>query len=421
MVRPEIDRDRLGLNEEQARVWEAEALDIWTDWASSRDCDVTRTQSFAELEDLVYRSRLMTGDVFAVRRYKRRPGRLLGTALQIVEGDRVGNPSWRPDSNQMAGGIEYDSDGAPLACHVADRFQIDRGIGAVTWQRVPYWNTRGQWMVLHIHGTRWRPDMSRYAPMLAPVINALKDRSRYTEAELVAAVVSACFAIGIKSGDGDLGSGLQTEQQGTAGATDIKLTDPGMIVDLLPDEEIKAFEPGRPNPQFAPFVEAIAQEVGAGTDLPYELLMKKFQSSYSASRAALEMAWQFFRADRALHVSQFCRPVYQAVLSEAVARGVLSAPGFFGDPLRRQAWLNATWMGPARITIDLVKDANADKAYLEMGATSLTKITAERFGLDHRDIRRRRAEDGSDQVGAQTAPAATTPAQTTDEETGDED
>lgn len=405
MVRPEVDRDRLGMTAEQARTWEALALDIWTDWAGSRDCDVTRTQTFAELEDLVYRSRILSGDVLAVRRYKRRRGRLLGTALQIVEADRLSNPHWSQDGETQAGGIEFDTDGAAVAYHVANRFALDRGIrGAVTWQRVPAYGSRGQWMVLHVHGTRWRPDMSRYAPMLAPVINALKQRSRYSEAELVAAVVSACFAIGVTSEDGDLASGLQTEQQGKGGAPDIKLTDPGMIVDLLPDEKIQTFAPGRPNPQFSPFIEAIAQEVGAGTDLPYELLMKKFQASYSASRAALEMAWQFFRADRALHVTQFCRPVYEAVIGEAVARGLLEAPGFFSDPLRRQAWLNATWMGPARITIDPVKDATADRAYLDMGATSLTQITATRFGQDHRDVRRRRAEDGSDAVTG-SAPA----------------
>lgn len=403
MVRPEIDAERLALTPEDARAWEKDALAIWTDWAGSRDCDVTRAQTFAELEDLVYRSRLLSGDVFPVRRFKRRPGRMLGLALQVIEADRISNPNWRSDDDHLAGGVEFDGDGAAVAYHVANRYVLDRGLkGGVTWQRVPAFTSRGEWQVLHVHNTRWRPDMSRYAPMLAPVIAALKQRSEYTEAELTAAVVSACFAIGMQSDGGDLSEGLKVPGASSGSDTkqEIRLTDPGMIVDLLPGEDIKSFAPGRPAPQFAPFIDAVAQEVGAGTDLPYELLLKKFQASYSASKAALEMAWQFFRVDRAQHVAQFCRPVYEAVIAEAVARGHLSAPGFFDNPLMRQAWLNATWMGPARVTIDPVKDAKADELYLKMGATSLTAITAARFGQDHRDVRRRRSEDGSDEAAA---------------------
>lgn len=391
VVRPEVDFSRLRISAGEAEAWEGQALDIWNNWAESRDCDVTRAQTFVELEDLVYRSRLLSGDVFVIRRYKERPGRLLGTCVQVVEADRLSNPNWVSDSDRMAGGIEFDQDGAPAAYHFADRHAVDRGnTGGLVWRRVPAFDATGRRMVLHIHGPRKRPDMTRYAPMLAPVIEALKQRSRYSEAELMAAVVSACFAIAMPSPDGDLSEGLVQENKGGATAgNQIVMTDPGQIFDLLPGEEVKSFAPGRPNPQFAPFIDAIAREVGAGTDLPHEMLVKQFQASYSASRAALEMAWQFFKTDRALHVSQFCEPVYEDVITEAIARGLLKAPGFFTDPLRKQAWLGSTWMGPSRPTIDPVKDANADEKYLAMGVTTRTRIAAERFGVDYRAVRRR--------------------------------
>lgn len=391
VLRPEVDFSRLGITTDDAEAWEGLALDIWNNWAKSRDCDVTRAQTFFELEDLVYRSRLLSGDVFVIRRFKERPGRLLGTCVQVVEADRLSNPNWAADSDRIAGGIEFDEDGAPAAYHFADRHTVDRGnLGGMVWRRVPAFDSTGRRMVLHIHGPRKRPDMTRYAPMLAPVIEALKQRSRYSEAELMAAVVSACFAIGMTSPDGDLSDGLiQQNKEGTTADNQIVLTDPGQIFDLLPGEEVKSFAPGRPNPQFAPFIDAIAREVGAGTDLPHEMLVKQFQASYSASRAALEMAWQFFKTDRALHVSQFCEPVYEDVITEAIARGLLKAPGFFSDPLRKQAWLGATWMGPSRPTIDPMKDARADEKYLSMGVTTRTRIAAERFGIDYRTVQRR--------------------------------
>ncbi len=412
VVRPEIDADRLGLSQDEAQVWEELALDIWTDWAGSNDCDISRSQTFAELEDMVYRSRLMSGDVFVLQRFKRRPGRLLASCVQIVEADRVWNPSWRADSPMLVGGIEKDADGAAVAYHVADRHFVSIGTGQVTWQRIPAFDRQGNRIVLHVHGPKWRPEMTRYAPLLAPVIESLKQRSRYSEAELMAAVVSACFAVGMVSDEGDLGAALGTA--GTPPPIDaskaINLTEPGQIFDLLPGEKIQSFAPGRPNPQFAPFIEAVAKEVGAGTDLPYEMLIKQFSASYSASRAAMELAWLYFKVDRAQHVTQFCAPVYETVISEAIARGLLKAPGFFTDPLRRQSWLGANWMGPARPTIDPSKDANADKTYLEMGVTSLTRIAAERFGVDYRTVRRRREQDGSNEVvlQSQTGRAAPT-------------
>lgn len=399
VVRPELDAARLGLTPEAAVEWEELALDIWNHWSESRDCDVTRTQNFSELEDLVYRSRLLSGDVLVVRRFRPRKGRMIASCLQVIEADRLSNANWAMDSDTLAGGIETDADGAPIAYHIADRHALDMRRALATWQRIPAYDGQGRKLVLHIHGPRTRPEMTRYAPMLAPVIEALKQRSRYSEAELMAAVVSACFAIGMKSDDGELAAGLQP----ATGAKNnpINLTEPGQIFDLMPGEEVHSFAPGRPNPQFAPFIDAIAREIGAGTDLPQEMLVKQFQASYSASRAAMEMAWLFMRVDRAMHVAQFCVPVYEDVIGEAVARGLLVAPGFFTDPMRRKAWLGAVWMGQARPTIDPVKDAKADEMYLDMGATDLTTIVAERFGRDQRAVARRRALDGSDARSAQ--------------------
>lgn len=37
--------------------------------------------------------------------------------------------------------------------------------------------------------------------------------------------------------------------------------------------------------------------------------------------------------------NDFCKPIYEIWLSEAVALGRIQAPGFFSDPLIRAAWL----------------------------------------------------------------------------------
>jgi capsid protein len=94
-----------------------------------------------------------------------------------------------------------------------------------------------------------------------------------------------------------------------------------------------------------PFVMAIYRQVGVQLELPFEILIKHFQSSYSASRGAILEAWKFFRGRRTWLDTHFCTPVYEAVISEAVARGWLEAPGFFDDPFLRQAYLGVTLDG----------------------------------------------------------------------------
>lgn len=45
--------------------------------------------------------------------------------------------------------------------------------------------------------------------------------------------------------------------------------------------------PGRPNPNFDPFVIAVLKQIGAALEIPYEILIMAFSSNYSASRAAI--------------------------------------------------------------------------------------------------------------------------------------
>ena len=66
------------------------------------------------------------------------------------------------------------------------------------WTRVEAWGAKtGRRNVLHIMN-RERIGQRRGVPFLAPVIEALKQLGRYTDAELVAAVVSGMFTVFIE-------------------------------------------------------------------------------------------------------------------------------------------------------------------------------------------------------------------------------
>ncbi len=412
-VLPEVDRDFLGLADEAADALERDLERRFAAWADSMACDVTRTEDFAGLQDLAFRSTLESGDVFAVKRFVERPGERLGFRLQMIEGDRVSTPSGVRDGkvldngNTVSGGVERDADGAPVSYHFLDAAAVGATpMGARRWLPMPAFAPSGRRLVMHLFDRR-RPGQARGVPYLAPVIEALKELDDYTEAERFAAVVAGLFTVFVKTEaelDGTKTLGTTTEPSADAFATsedrDVRLRK-GLLVELDAGESIETANPGRPNQVFDQFVMAIMQQIAAGLELPAEVILKRFEKSYSASLAALLEAWKFFRSRRRWLAVHLCQPCYEDVIAEEVARGAISAPGFFDDPEIRRAYTRAKWIGPAPGQIDPAKEVDAAAKRIEIGISSRAREAAELTGDDwertHRQLvkeKRVRSEAG---------------------------
>ncbi len=208
------------------------------------------------------------------------------------------------------------------------------------------------------------------------MIEALKQLGNYTEAEIMAAVVSSCFTVFIKSPQGDSSLLPMAGNQSHSSDTAYKLGN-GAIIDLAEGEDISTVNPGRPNAQFDPFVQSILRQIGVALELPFEVLIKHFTASYSAARAALLEAWRFFMARREWLAQHFCQVVYEAWFYEAVSLGRIEAPGFiFGDPAIRAAYCGAHWIGPAPGQIDPLKEIQAARERIDAGISTLSRETA---------------------------------------------
>jgi len=344
-----IDREALGMEEDEADALESNTEREFRLWAESQECDSARPLTFAGVQNLVFRSALESGDVFILMPYVERSGSPYGLKIQVIEGDRVCNEGNAPDGPEVFGGVKKDSYGAPIAYHIMDQHPGSiMGLKKLSWTIVPaFGKTSGRRIVLHIFW-QLRPGQTRGVPYLAPVIEPLKQLDRYTEAELMAAVISGMFTVFIKSetGDGDLSPmSPSAEVGGKTTDEDYKLAS-GAIVGLAPGEDIAVADPKRPNTAFDPFVLAILRQIGVSLELPFEVLVKHFTASYSAARAALLEAWKFFATRRYWLAVNFCQPVYEAWMEEAVSMGRISAPGFFDDV--RKAYLGTEWVGPAK-------------------------------------------------------------------------
>jgi lambda family phage portal protein len=381
-VQPTPNAALLGLSPAAAEAWIESTLDEYKLWSEDpAACDVTRTQNIYGLQSLAFRSALESGDVFGLLPSVERVGQPYRLAVQLVEADRVSNPNMTPDTGTLSSGVETDEYGAPTDYHICRSHPGDltRRKGA-TWDKVPaFGRETGRRNVIHLFDRR-RPGQTRGVPILAPVIEPLKQLQRYTDAELQAAVISGMFAVFVQM-DPEAFHSLFDEQGRSAyvnSATqwdgDISrgsLDGAGKAINLLPGETINSANPGRPNALFDPFVQAIVRQIGVALELPFEVLIKHFESSYSAARAALLDAWRFFRGRRDWLASNFCQVVYEAWLSEAVAIGRVAAPGFFADPAIRRAWCCATWIGDGPGSIDPEKEVKAAKARVDLGISTL--------------------------------------------------
>lgn len=412
------DINVLGWTEEQGREWGQIVGHEFGMWADSPDCDVTRTQNFYEAQRLIIRSKLESGDVFTLLPMRPLPFGIYKTCFQIIEADRLHSPNGdgqlakdpaNPDfktANKVWGGVEVDANGAPVAYCILKRHpgaSDFSGFGGMqAYDRVLAFGAKtGRRNVLHTFD-RTRPDQHRGVPYLAPIMEMLKQLDRYTEAEIMAAVVTSMFTVFVKTDTGDVGLG------NTAGAPpaegEVELAS-GKVIGLAPGQDVVFPNSMRPNAGFDPFVTSILRQIGVALELPFEILIKHFTASYSAARAAMLEAWKFYKNRRAFIASQWCQPVFEAWMDEAVAIGRIEAPGYFADPLMRRAYLRAEWVGDAPGQIDPQKEIAAAQARVEMGVSTLKKETMEMTGQNFDDLHPQRVREHQMRVAGGLEPA----------------
>jgi len=395
-LRSRIDFDRLGLSQSEADKWERQVEREFNLWAESKFCDVSGLNDFYEVQSIAMVSWLLNGDAFVLIDHETsKPYMPYTLRLHLVEGDRISNPGsygnnvnlkkvWT-NGNRIYNGVEIDKKGKVVAYHVCNSYLNTNMVTQRNWVRV---QARGEKTgipnLLHIMEAE-RAEQYRGVPYLAPVIVMLRQLTQYTEAELMAAVINGIFSVFVTTNSGNDDQGFD----GSVDETD-KVYDEsgdyqlgaGMINYLAPGEDIKVADANRPNVNFDSFATAMCKYIGSALEIPYEILVKNFTSSYSASRAALLELWKYIKMRRSWFVNDFCQPVFEIWLCEAVASGRIQAPGFFFDPAIKKAWCGAEWNGPAQGQLDPVKEAKAAQMRVEQGFSTRERETVEMNGGD---------------------------------------
>jgi lambda family phage portal protein len=399
--RPAPDRDLLRLGDAEADAMSALLGSIWLSYANGQDCDLARHRRFSSLQQLALRAALIDGDLLVSLPVQARAGVPWQTCVQLTEAARVSNPQFLANSGRLVAGVETDAAGVPQRYHVQRQHPSEQWLrpraDGLQWDAVNAWgketNRRTAWLLARYK----RLGQTRGEPYFAVVLEPLKQIDRYTDAELAASIIGGSFTVFIKTPTGEGLAPLASlpvgpgPGSGQAMVDDIAL-DYGAMVQLAAGESIDIANPNRPNRVFGDFVRSVLQVTAVGLNLPFELLIKHFTTSYSASRAALLEAWKFFRVLREWFAMEFCQPIYEAVLWEAWLRGFLPLAGF-DNPLLRQAYCYASWIGPAPGQLSPLDEANAAEVRLKTGLSSLARETTEITGEDWEDVHAQRRRE----------------------------
>jgi lambda family phage portal protein len=406
---PNIDGEALGLDEQETTDLNKEIADKWEWWASDpRECDYEAKHSFYTLLHVAFQSMLLSGDCPVLFPLTPRPGTLFDLRLRILEGDRVMNPSpaflGQNLLQNIFNGVELSDQGELVAYHIAERHPLSIGaqygrfsIGK-TFRVEPFGALTGRRnMVLMMRPER--PEQRRGVPILSVCLELLKQMGRYIDSTVVGAVIQSYFTAFITSEfpDPTIFDSLLTEEQKKEiydlNPYNVQLG-PGIVNFMRPGHSVNFANPTMPQATFGEFTIAVCKFIGAALGIPHEVLLKQFNASYSASRAALLDFWRRVRKYRALVIDQLCQPVYEEWLTDAISLGrIVNFKGGFDDPYIKKAMLRCIWTGSSAGSLDPQKEVMAADLKVKCGFSTIERESAELNGSNYRDNVRQQSSE----------------------------
>ncbi|MBQ6971801.1 MAG: phage portal protein [Synergistaceae bacterium] len=388
-----IDPELLGMTDDEGRKWTARVESEFDYWASSKSASYDGQLSFYEMQALAFRSVLLDGECLLRLRDTPYHSRNIYTlCLELIESERLTTGEAHSMLSKIpADGVECDENGRPIAYWVANRNpnSTRAGLPPLEWNRYEIYTGFPERRVMFLLMDSERIGQKRGVPFLAPVIEQLKQLGRYTDAELMAAVISGMYAVFFQHEprpEGAIGEEEYASEEGLGdfpGLEGISQKEMyGMIMDLPEGVKPVGISPSRPNTSFDAFVSSLLRQIGGCLGIPSELLTLNFTASYSASRGALLEAWKLFRYWRSWFSENFCQCVYEDWLTEAVMKGRVSAPGYMDDDYIRSLYTWAEWTGPSQGQLNPVQEVNAAILKAQHGLSTWQRETSELTGGD---------------------------------------
>jgi capsid protein len=386
----------LGLKEDSLADWSENVENRFALWANEPAlCDYAERSTFGALQVAARMEALISGDVLIVNRVDQRTGL---PKVQLISGSCVQSPFPGPAGVRIDHGVERDAQGRHVAYWITQQVA---GTIVPQFRRLPaYGEKSGRRLAWLLYGTDKKLDDVRGKPILALVLQSLKEIDRYRDSVQRKAVINSMVAMfltktqdkpGTRSiSGGAIRRGTETTTAGDGTGRSFRIAEqiPGMVFEELQQgEEPKGFPSTGTDERFGAFEEAVIQAVAWANEIPPEILTLSFNSNYSASQAAINEFKMYLNRVRTDFGDCLCTPIYREWLLAEVAakrveaRGLLEA---FRDPSQYDvfgAWVASDWSGHIKPAVDLSKLVAGYTQAIEQGLMTRARAARELFGM----------------------------------------
>lgn len=379
-ITPQASPDTEFLGRDQA--WEDEYTGIisgmFNIWGLGPDnwCDISRRQNFYMLQALAMFTWAIDGKaVFqrATQVHQRAP---LSLAWNAIDPGMLITPTDLDKDRIVFGGVELDKNtGQPINIFI--RKQTTGYSLSTDYNTYPVYDKEtGFQNILIVCDVRQISEVGQDS-MLSPVIKEILDLHDTVDASIVKKLISNMWTFFVESPLGP------PDQSGEPAQVDrIEEIEKGTIIFGAGQQKPELIQGYSESEESGIIVDRIMERAGMAALVGVENVLRRYNSSYSASRAARIIAEMFNDSKRMVLNSRFNDPIFQWFTYELILRGyITSVPVQEYLSPYSYAYSRMKYLNPPSHPIDPAKQAKADEINLKNGTTSLSEI----FGQKSQD------------------------------------
>lgn len=338
--------------------------DLFERWSAK--CDAHGHTDFHGLVNLAVREMIEGGEVFAVKRPRRKARtREVPLEIELREADHLDSARWSSPSDastRISQGIEYDMTGRRTAYWM---FPDHPGDSTPTFRRNLVSQRVPASMVAHLF-ERQRVQ-SRGVPWGTPALRALQDLGDWQVAELVRKKTEACM-VGIVFGEEADGSTSAAPTLEDSQGNQIEQFEPGMFAYARNGKDIKFNSPSSTG-GIRDWNSVQMHLISAGFRVPYALMTGDLrEANFSSSRVGInEFRRMVTQTQWLVIIPMLCQRLWDWFTEAAWTAGLIP------DPV-----IPVEWSTPKFESVNPWQDAQTDLLETRAGFTTLAEQISKR-------------------------------------------
>lgn len=310
--------------------------------------------------------------------------------IEIIDASRLTqlNNQWLDNGNYISNGIEFDKYNKPVNYYFCIYNPITYTYDATAFEIVPATEIC-HYFLSDAQGQQ------RGIPDLVSTNKIMEDLKNFTEAALVAKRVSASSMAFITNNNNDTDQVELIAGEDDTASTYSEYLEPGAIFELSKNQDIKTVNPQSGVDRIGEFTDELLSQISMGLNVTKQSLMgSTADASFSAAKLAERLQSTAFSTRTNTLINKVLKPIYLAWLKNEM----LTNPNLGLSFADFEDLLVARYIPQKPISLDPLKDAQAEIALLEAGLKSKTQIISELGGdprLTFEEIEKEKLQQGN--------------------------